>query len=158
LDPDTINTTNWLTSKWTTMTGTLGVQNSSAFGTASDVGIAVAGMKIADVYNNAYAANAGFSSVVVSSFGIGSWSKNDPFNSTTAKLDASVKNGSTDLYVAASDGVSGTYEFLGTFNISSSGDLTYTVAAIPEPSTYAVILGALTIGFGAFRRCFVKAV
>lgn len=42
---------------------------------------------------------------------------------------------------------------LGTFALSSGGDLTFTAfTAIPEPSTYAAILGALTIGFVAIRR------
>jgi len=41
---------------------------------------------------------------------------------------------------------------LGTFDLTSSG-LTFTsFAAIPEPSTYAAILGALTIGFVMIRR------
>jgi hypothetical protein len=43
----------------------------------------------------------------------------------------------------------GAYD-IGTFNLSSSGELTFT--AIPEPSTYAAILGALTIGIVAIRR------
>jgi len=42
---------------------------------------------------------------------------------------------------------------LGTFALSSGGELTFTAfTAIPEPSTYAAILGALTIGFVAIRR------
>lgn len=52
----------------------------------------------------------------------------------------------------------GTAVDLGTFNLSSSA-LTFTsFAAIPEPSTYAMILGALTVGFVALRRRFSKAV
>ena len=43
----------------------------------------------------------------------------------------------------------GAYD-IGTFNLSSTGELTFT--AIPEPSTYAAILGALTIGIVAIRR------
>jgi len=42
---------------------------------------------------------------------------------------------------------------LGTFTLSSSG-LTY--SAIPEPSTYAAIFGALTMGFVAVRRRFAS--
>lgn len=34
----------------------------------------------------------------------------------------------------------------------SSIDITYTVAAIPEPATYAVLLGALTLGCAGLRR------
>jgi hypothetical protein len=40
---------------------------------------------------------------------------------------------------------------LGVFTLSSSG-LTFTPTAIPEPSTYAAILGALSIGFVMVRR------
>jgi len=42
---------------------------------------------------------------------------------------------------------------LGYFNLASDGTLTFTtLAAIPEPSTYAAILGAVTIAFVAIRR------
>jgi hypothetical protein len=56
---------------------------------------------------------------------------------------------------SSSSGVAGID--LGTLTLdASAGTLTFTV--IPEPSTYAVILGALTIGFVALRRRFSKAV
>jgi hypothetical protein len=47
--------------------------------------------------------------------------------------------------------------YLGTFALSSDGVLTYgdsysVATAVPEPSTYAVILGAVTLGFVALRR------
>lgn len=62
--------------------------------------------------------------------------------------------GLADLYVNAptnSTGVNGTY--LGTFSISATnGDVLFTTAAIPEPSVYAAILGAATLGFAALRR------
>jgi hypothetical protein len=71
-------------------------------------------------------------------------------------------NSSSQLWVltsqiAGTSGKSGTNEGpftgafdIGTFNLSSSGELTFT--AIPEPSTYAAILGALTLGVVAIRR------
>jgi hypothetical protein len=40
---------------------------------------------------------------------------------------------------------------IGTLNLSSTGQLTFT-AAIPEPSTYAALLGIATLGFVAIRR------
>jgi hypothetical protein len=40
---------------------------------------------------------------------------------------------------------------LGEFKLDNSGDLTFT-SAVPEPSTYAAILGALTLGLVAIRR------
>jgi hypothetical protein len=41
---------------------------------------------------------------------------------------------------------------LGTFTLGSNGTLTFSVAAIPEPSTYAMILGAAALGFVMIRR------
>jgi len=42
---------------------------------------------------------------------------------------------------------------LGTFKLYSDGGFSYTsFAAIPEPSTYAAILGVATLGFAALRR------
>ena len=42
---------------------------------------------------------------------------------------------------------------LGTFSLNSSGDLTFTaLSVIPEPSTYAMILGVFALGFVMLRR------
>jgi hypothetical protein len=41
---------------------------------------------------------------------------------------------------------------LGVFSLSNTGELTFTATAIPEPSTYAAILGVITVGFAALRR------
>jgi hypothetical protein len=82
----------------------------------------------------------------------------------------------TDLYLQApASGGQATY--LGTFGLAlangaavnsgltyNAGDLVYEYnsatqfTVIPEPSTYAAILGALTVGFVALRRRFSKAV
>jgi hypothetical protein len=51
--------------------------------------------------------------------------------------------------IAANKGVP---RLLGNFNLASNGTLTYTAAAIPEPSTYAAIAGALVLGVVAYRR------
>lgn len=45
---------------------------------------------------------------------------------------------------------------LGTFTLNTATDV-LTFTAIPEPSTYAAILGALTIGFVMIRRRFGRA-
>jgi len=47
-----------------------------------------------------------------------------------------------------------TNTFLGTLALTSGGDVYFTAAfqAIPEPSTYAAILGVVTLGFAAIRR------
>jgi hypothetical protein len=151
------NNTDWATSKWTNTTGTLGVQNSASFGVLGDTTLGTSASKILNVYSSSFAVDSsGFNNAVVTASAQNGWKKNDPFNFTTAALDNAVTNKATDLYVLASDGNSGTAQFLGTFNLSSAGELTFTV--IPEPSTYAMILGALTIGFVALRRRFSKAV
>jgi hypothetical protein len=82
----------------------------------------------------------------------GSWKTTDAaltfFNPVT-QLSSTVGTAS-DLYqVAAVANQAGT--FLGTFDITSSGELTFSTA-IPEPSTYAAILGAAVLGFVALRR------
>jgi hypothetical protein len=154
------NNTDWATSKWSNQTGTLGVQNSATFGTVGDSALSGTASKVQKVYASSFAVDgSGFSNAVVTATAQSGWKTNDPFNFTTAKLDTVVSSNGTDLYVIASDGSSGTANFLGTFNLSSAGELTFTTgAAIPEPSTYAMILGALTIGFVALRRRFSKAV
>ena len=48
--------------------------------------------------------------------------------------------------------------YLGTFALNSSGQLSFSTAAtVPEPSTYAAILGVCTLGFVAWRRRRVRA-
>jgi len=70
----------------------------------------------------------------------------------------SVTTGTTTLYLYDLDHAGASSGFgkeLGYFTLNSSTDsLTFTVTAIPEPSTYAAILGALTIGFVVVRRRF----
>jgi hypothetical protein len=73
--------------------------------------------------------------------------------------------GSLDLYllnstVAGTAGKGGKTQgdlgvtFLGTFDLSSAGQLTFTAGGtpIPEPSTYAMILGVAALGFVMLRR------
>jgi hypothetical protein len=158
--PASGNVINWVDSKWTKTTGTLGVANSGALGTVSDSVAGGTNSNIAAVYGNTYTANGIYSVAVVPTSAASSWSKNDPFGFSAAKIDTGLANGKTDLYTAASDGSTATYNFLGTFALGTDGSLSYTTAftAIPEPSTYAMILGALTIGFVALRRRFSKAV
>lgn len=70
------------------------------------------------------------------------------FEATTAsdyRLDLYqlVPNGS----VTKTDGTD-----LGYFTLANDGVLTFTATAIPEPSTYAAILGAAAMGFVMIRR------
>jgi hypothetical protein len=70
-------------------------------------------------------------------------------NGTTAALATSGTSSLTlyELLPGSGAGID-----LGTFTLSSTG-LTFTAfAAIPEPSTYAAILGAMTLGFVLIRR------
>ncbi len=77
----------------------------------------------------------------------------------TYSMPGVVGTATQDLYETIPSGVSGTtggvYK-LGTFALTSSG-MTFTdvgTAAIPEPSTYAMIAGAIMLGFVALRRRF----
>jgi hypothetical protein len=48
--------------------------------------------------------------------------------------------------------------YLGTFTLNDNGQLGFSATAtVPEPSTYAAILGAITLGFVAFRRRRIRA-
>jgi hypothetical protein len=70
---------------------------------------------------------------------------------SAGNFEQTVLGNASDLYqlnqVATSPG-----SFLGTFSIGSNGDLDFTAIAIPEPSTYAAILGAIVLGVAAIRR------
>jgi hypothetical protein len=60
---------------------------------------------------------------------------------------------SEDLYLLNSSGGNFTPTDIGTFTVTTGGELELSgLTPIPEPSTYALILGALTIGFVAMRR------
>jgi hypothetical protein len=56
---------------------------------------------------------------------------------------------------------SGAGTYIGTFGIDADGALWFAnnaaaFAAVPEPSTYAMILAGLTLGVVAYRRRFVN--
>jgi len=100
-----------------------------------------------------------------------SFTKNAPFNFPLANVVNNLGNfvttstgsfSASDLYLlkglndSSLPGVAGVSGLQGTLAVSSTGDITFTV--IPEPSTYAIILGALTVGFVALRRRFSRAV
>ena len=59
----------------------------------------------------------------------------------------------SDLYmISPTDTGTGLATLLGTFSILGNGAVEFTVAAIPEPSTYGMILGAAALGFVMIRR------
>jgi len=153
--------TAYLTNTWNKVGGTLGVANGAGFGTQASSVVNTSLGKINSLYTANVQGNL-IANTITQSF-----SKNDPFNINASLVNNTFKGiGGTDAngHFAASDlyavdaGVPSSTpgEFLGTLAVYDSGLVTFTV--IPEPSTYAMILGALTIGFVALRRRFSKAV
>jgi hypothetical protein len=150
----------FVTSKWTSSTGTLGVANSDAFGSPSASAINNGITKVSQLDNGVVTggliAASDIKSFTVNSttgFNFGPQAKNLLVNSGFSASDLYLLKANLD---SSAPGVLGVSGFQGTLAVSSAGDITFTV--IPEPSTYAVILGALTIGFVALRRRFSKAV
>ena len=70
-------------------------------------------------------------------------------NATTGFLTVVDSGNSSDL-LEMTNGAGNSSVDLGYFTLASNGALTFTV--IPEPSTYAAILGAISIGFAMIRR------
>jgi hypothetical protein len=73
---------------------------------------------------------------------------------TTGLLAGKVYS-AVDLYQFSGTGPTFTSNFLGTLALTNTGELFFTAAqaaAIPEPSTYAALLGVVTLGVVAIRR------
>ena len=69
----------------------------------------------------------------------------------TAGLLAGKTYSAIDLFQFTGTGAGVSEKFLGTIALVNDGSVFFT-AAIPEPSTYAAILGVATLGFAALRR------
>jgi hypothetical protein len=156
-----------------TTAGTLGVSNSSSW-TISNIGTPNTNIgTLYTAFNGGNATPNGDSkSVTIGSSVTGSWSKtggtgasafgafnpnNGGFSTVAANVDTGTVFSAADLYSV----VSGSSTLLGTFALytasdglgHSAGDLTFTsFTAIPEPSTYAMILGVAVLGFVMIRR------
>jgi hypothetical protein len=113
--------------------------------------------KIITVFGGASSTLGG--TTVVANTVASAWANVNAENGTTAwgQFTKSVYEqagaGAVDLFnlnSVASPSTPGT--FIGTFNLTSSGELFFYGAAIPEPSTYAALLGAVTLGIVAIRR------
>ena len=163
---DNVNTIDYVTAKWNTAAGTLGVQNSTPFAAASSSALGLASSAIVVAGQgftgpNAVAA-ADANAITIAKSNAQSWTSQETagsaafgssafaqstFSNTTNRSNASVGASASDLYeyTANNAGV-----FLGTFSLKSNGDLYFT--AIPEPSTYAAILGVATLGIAMIRR------
>jgi len=59
---------------------------------------------------------------------------------------------SAELYKFNAVGNGATADLLGTFKLYQDGHLTFAAAVIPEPSTYAALLGAACLGVAMLRR------
>jgi hypothetical protein len=72
----------------------------------------------------------------------------------TAGLLNGLSYSALDLYGYENNGASVDTTFLGTLELTTGGELFFTsaVSAIPEPSTYAMILGVAALGFVMIRR------
>ncbi len=72
----------------------------------------------------------------------------------TAGVLSGLTYSALDLYGFTGPAPSPIATFLGTLALTTAGDLYFTAAtaAIPEPSVYAALLGAATLGFVAIRR------
>jgi hypothetical protein len=78
-----------------------------------------------------------------------SWASTTGVVFTTTPSGATGGTGVADLYKMI--GGSGNGTLLGTFSLDSAGILSFTTP-IPEPSTYAMILGVAALGFVMLRR------
>ena len=131
---------------------------SGAFGTPVQSAINVGLGKVQQVYAGTVTGN------LIGAGTTNAFDKSVPFNFTNSPVANKIGNvvnsgtfAASDLYLlhGALDttvSVIGTQGLQGTLAVYQNGDVTFTV--IPEPSTYAAILGALTIGFVALRRRF----
>ena len=158
----TIVSTRWVKA------GTLGVQNTVPVITGggvrtSDSGLDTATTGIGKVYNALRdVKSTDGRSMTISSSTNNSWTKGESSLVTSPSVfgdfsRASFEQTASNAFLTADlyqyqKGVDALY--LGSIALSNTGDLTFT--AVPEPSTYAMILGALTLGFVAVRRRLVK--
>ena len=171
----TLVRTDFITKQWTSA-GTLGVAGSStpwagtSQGSLNNGGSAIALMNTGFNGISATATGDGLSKTILASNGSSwttasnntgaAWTVFNPnangFHTATNHALGGEVYSATDLYQL----VAGSTTFLGTFalytaadgNGHQAGDLTFTAVAIPEPSTYAAILGAVALAVVVYRR------
>ncbi len=118
---------------------------------------------IAAMYNglNGHAQSANASSAVVSTADVNSWKNQSSGNfsywqNTIFRNDSGIANVGTSVSIGLYEYVQGAVSstLLGTFKLYNDGGFSFTsaAAAIPEPSTYAALLGIVTLGIVAIRR------
>jgi len=158
----------YVTSLWSSTTitdGVLGNANSNNFGLQSTSAVNNGIVKVNALMGGTVTGN------LISTSDVKSFTKTIPFNMPTVNVVNNLGNfvtttagsfSASDLYLIKGNvdtslpGVIGVSGLQGTLAVSSTGDISFTV--IPEPSTYAIILGGLTVGFVALRRRFSRAV
>jgi hypothetical protein len=110
--------------------------------------------------SNSASVNAIDKAGVASGVGFGTFINPSLLNTTvtsTAVGTSGLLSGKTysavDLYSFTNTGATVSNTFLGTLALTNTGEMFFTSAvAIPEPSTYAALLGVATLGFVAIRR------
>jgi len=167
--------TAWFTNKATTV-GSLGVASSTPFGT-SGVGTSfgtspanTVNVKVTSLYTG-MAGGSGSAITTTSGNGVitsgtntwltlggtsgGSFGATNVAHNSFDNQPASSGYSASDLYSQSPLSASTSSNmFFGTFALYANGNLSFTgsASAIPEPSTYAAILGAVALGFVALRR------
>jgi len=144
-----------------------GVATTTAYNGGSVTGQATPASKIATVYAGLTAVTSG-NVAVLDATGGQSWSVNETPTLAFGKFAiASFENNTaitgnyvaSDIYqIAPVSGQAGSY--IGTVAIWANGDVTFStipLAPVPEPSTYAAILGAAVLGFVIYHRRMVQA-
>jgi hypothetical protein len=147
-----------------------GVSTSTSWGNLTFIGSATPVASITPLLSNFGSSPTVGGSLIGSSYliaanGVGSWSSQEtssasfkafnpgPFNASNSFENSANISGAfvaSDLYelVPGTNGSPSTY--LGTLAIWTNGNVTF--STIPEPSTYAAIIGALVLGFVIVRR------
>ncbi|MEJ1972692.1 MAG: PEP-CTERM sorting domain-containing protein [Lacunisphaera sp.] len=158
----------WVTSSWdSTTNGTLGVQNSQSYTlNYSAINTLRTGVGKIDAGYGSFVST-GLAKQVSSADAINSWTANAQpagtvalgfisaaqFNTGVSELanNGTASFAAADLYSVAVP-TAGNFQltFLGSLAVYQNGDITFT--AIPEPSTYAALLGVVTLGVVAIRR------
>lgn len=153
---------------WGTQIANSSLLNGSATTTAGLVGSSTQQSSPASKINTLYT-NQSSAVYTVATNGLGAWSAQEAGTAAfgfagfadlpTFENNTAVSGGyhASDLYefVPSSLNPKPSAVYLGTFAIQSNGDVTFTAAgsaAVPEPSTYAVIAGAAVLGFVMIRR------
>lgn len=162
-----VNTQQWVTKQWTTAAGTLGVANSTPWASLANSQLNTGNTNISKAYTGLGSYSVGAAETIAAT-NANSWSTAltngaafaqytaASFNNLASRLATGETFSASDLYSIGNSSVSpgpvSATQFIGTFALFQNGDLTFTVAAIPEPSTYAALLGVATLGFAALRR------